>query len=63
LEGIIFGLKVKPDEAQHLKDIIDKYYAGIDVKLYRTIKVGGKYAIVFKEINDFGKYIKLLDNS
>lgn len=61
LEGIIFGLKVKPDNAQRIKDIIDQYYAGIDVKLYRTKKVDGEYNIDFKEIGDFDKYIKLLD--
>lgn len=62
LEGIIFGLKVKPDKAQCIKDIIDEYYEGMDVKLYRTEKVDGRYAIDFKEIRDFDKYIKLLGN-
>jgi hypothetical protein len=60
LEGIIFGLKVKPDKAQRIKDIIDQHYAGMDVKLYRTEKVDGRYAIDFKEIRNFDKYIELL---
>ena len=60
LEGIIFGLKVKPDKAQCIKDIIDQYYAGMDVKLYRTEKVDRRYAIDFKEIRNFDKYIELL---
>jgi Protein of unknown function (DUF2971). len=63
LEGVTFGLKVKPDKAQLIKDIIDQYYAGIDVKLYRTEKVDGKYAIYFKEIRDFDKYVTLLDKA
>jgi hypothetical protein len=62
LEGIIFGLKVKPDKAQRIKDIIDQHYKGMGVKLYRTIRIDGKYAIDIKEIRDFSKYIKLLDN-
>jgi hypothetical protein len=61
LEGITFGLKVKPDDAQRIKDIVDRYYKGMDVKLYRTEKVNGKYAIDFKEIKDFDKYISSLD--
>jgi hypothetical protein len=62
LQGIIFGLRVKPDDAQHIKDIVDEYYKGIAVKMYRTEKVKGEYAIAIKEIKDFSKYIKLLDN-
>lgn len=61
LEGITFGLKVKADKAQRIKDIVDQYYKGIDVKLYRTLKIDRKYAIDFKEITDFNKYIELLD--
>ena len=65
LEGIIFGLKVKPKDAQHIKAIVDEYYNGIDVKLYRTEKIKGKYAIRVIEIKNFDKYLKLLeqDNS
>lgn len=62
LEGVTFGLNVKPDKAQRIKDIIDQYYAGMGVKLHRTEKVDGKYAIDFKEIKDFDKYINLLDD-
>ncbi|MEN6553176.1 MAG: hypothetical protein ABFC34_09875 [Methanobacterium sp.] len=48
LEGIIFGLRVNSGDAQHIKDILDEYYKGVDVKLYRTEKVKGKYAIAVK---------------
>lgn len=63
LQGIIFGLRVKPDDAQHIKDIVDEYYKEIDVKLYTTEKVDGKYAIDVKEIEDFHKYIELLEQA
>ena len=61
LHGVIFGLRVKPNDAQHIKDILDEYYRGIDVKLCRTEKVKGKYAINVIEIKNFDKYIKLLE--
>ncbi|QIB91003.1 hypothetical protein [Methanosarcina mazei] len=62
LASIIFGLRVNPDDAKHIKDIIDQCYKGIDVKLYRTEKIKGKYAIDVKEIKNLDKYIGLLGN-
>lgn len=61
LEGITFGLKVKPDNAQCIKDIVDQYYEGLGIKLYRTKKIDKKYAVDFKEIRNFDKYIALLN--
>jgi hypothetical protein len=58
LEGIIFGLKIEPDAARHIKELVDEHYKGIGVKLYRTHEIRGKYEIDFKEITDFGKYDK-----
>lgn len=63
LEGITFGLRVNSGDAQHIKDILDEYYKGVDVKLYRTEKVKGKYAIAVKEIKNFDKYIEFLDKN
>ncbi|MDR7666784.1 DUF2971 domain-containing protein, partial [Methanosarcina sp. Z-7115] len=60
LAGIIFGLKIEPDAARHIKELVDEYYKGINVKLYRTYEIRGKYEIDFKEIVDFDKYIRLL---
>ena len=61
LEGVTFGLKIKKDNALRIKTIIDKYYKGMGVKFYRTIKSDRKYAIEFDEIRDFNKYIKSIN--
>lgn len=61
LESVTFGLKIKKDNAIRIKTIIDKYYNGMSVKFYRTIKSDGKYAIEFEEIRDFDKYIKSIN--
>jgi hypothetical protein len=60
LAGIIFGLKIEPNTAIHIKGLVDEHYQGINVKLYRTYEIRGKYEIDFKEITDFDKYIRLL---
>lgn len=60
LAGVIFGLNIEPDAARHIKELVDEHYKGIDVKLYRTYEIRGKYEIAFKEIADFEKYLRLL---
>lgn len=60
LAGIIFGLKIEPGAARHIKELVNEYYKGVDVKFYRTYEIRGKYEIDFKEIANFDRYFRLL---
>ena len=62
LEGIIFGLNVKPENIKEIYEIIDTHYLqkGIKVNFYRTQQIQGYFSLQVKKIDSISKYLKKL---
>ena len=60
LEGITFGLKMKPENVKLIYNSIDKNYlkAGIDVNFYEAKEIRGKYNLKIEKINDINSYLE-----
>lgn len=63
LEGIIFGLKINPDNVRRIYNIIDDNYLkeGADVIFYESKEIRGSYNIKTEKINDIDKYLESLE--
>ena len=62
LEGITFGLKMKPENVKRIYNTIDENYlkAGIEVNFYEAKEIEGKYNLNIEQINDIDSYLKNL---